>query len=112
MAHSLVPPTPGPLFVAGELGIDLGVMILGGLTVGLFTITGGYLYAAWANKRWTIPLRDTGDITLSELNALMNKDNHDLPSLWLSLTPILLPLILISASNVRDQPLCPRICPL
>jgi len=99
MAHSLVPPTPGPLFVAGELGIDLGVMILGGLTVGLFTITGGYLYAAWANKRWTIPLRDTGDITLSELNALMNKDNHDLPSLWLSLTPILLPLILISANT-------------
>jgi GntP family gluconate:H+ symporter len=99
MAHSLVPPTPGPLFVAGELGIDLGVMILGGLTVGLFTITGGYLYAAWANKRWTIPLRDTGDISMLELNALMNKEDRDLPSMWLSLTPILLPLILISANT-------------
>ena len=29
MAHSLVPPTPGPLFVAHELGLDIGIMILG-----------------------------------------------------------------------------------
>ncbi|GJM28574.1 MAG: gluconate permease [Cyclobacteriaceae bacterium] len=100
MAHSLVPPTPGPLFVAGELGVELGVMIIGGLVVGLFTITAGYLYAAWANKRWTIPLRDTGDVSLEELNVLMNKDDHELPPLWLALTPIILPLILISANTV------------
>ena len=100
MAHSLVPPTPGPLFVAGELGVDLGVMILGGLAVGIFTVTGGYFYAAWANRRWTIPLRDTGDVTLDELNELMNKEDRELPSLWLSLLPILLPLILISATTV------------
>ena len=28
MAHSLVPPTPGPLFFAEEMGIDLGTMII------------------------------------------------------------------------------------
>jgi GntP family gluconate:H+ symporter len=100
MAHSLVPPTPGPLFVAGELGIDLGVMILGGLVVGLFTITGGYLYAAWANKRWQIPIRDTGDVSIEDLNALMNKEDHHLPSLNLALTPIVLPLVLISANTI------------
>lgn len=100
MAHSLVPPTPGPLFVAGELGIDLGVMIIGGLVVGSFTITGGYLYASWANRKWTIPLRDTGDVTLEELDALTKKEDHELPSLWLSLAPIVLPLILISANTV------------
>lgn len=100
MAHSLVPPTPGPLFVAGELGIDLGVMILGGLVVGLFTIAGGYLYASWANKRWTIPLRDTGDMTMEELNTLSNRDDRDLPSLWLALTPIVLPLVLISTNTI------------
>ncbi len=37
MAHTLVPPTPGPLFVASELGIDIGVMIIAGLALGLFT---------------------------------------------------------------------------
>ena len=100
MAHSLVPPTPGPLFVAGELGIDLGVMIVGGLVVGMFTITAGYLYAAWANRKMTIPIRDTGDVTLEELNTLMNKDDSELPPLSLSLLPIVLPLVLITANTV------------
>ena len=30
MAHSLVPPTPGPLFVAYELGVDVGLAIICG----------------------------------------------------------------------------------
>ncbi|MHC4701957.1 MAG: GntP family permease, partial [Planctomycetota bacterium] len=38
MTHSLVPPTPGPLFVAGELSVSIGLMILGGIVVGLFTV--------------------------------------------------------------------------
>ena len=37
MAHSLVPPTPGPLVVAEELGVDIGMMILAGCCVGFFT---------------------------------------------------------------------------
>ncbi|MBT7923991.1 MAG: GntP family permease, partial [Opitutae bacterium] len=45
MTHSLVPPTPGPLLVAGELGVDLGEMIIGGLTVGIFGMMGGFVYA-------------------------------------------------------------------
>lgn len=100
MAHSLVPPTPGPLFVAAEMGVDIGVMMIGGLLVGAFTITGGYLYAAWANRRWTIPLRDTSDVTISELEELMEKEDRYLPSLWLSLMPILLPVILISGNTI------------
>src|SRR5256885_16928321 len=31
--HTLVPPTPGPLAVAGTLGVDLGTMVLVGLAV-------------------------------------------------------------------------------
>ena len=100
MAHSLVPPTPGPLFVAAEMGVDMGVMIIGGLVVGMFTITAGYLYAAWANKKWTIPLRDTGEITVSELEDLMKKEVRQLPALWLSLMPIVLPIILISGNTI------------
>ncbi|MBA7537971.1 D-serine transporter DsdX [subsurface metagenome] len=100
MAHSLVPPTPGPLFVAAEMGVDIGVMMIAGLVVGAFTITGGYLYAAWANRKWTIPLRDTGDVTISELEELMEKEDRHLPALWLSLMPIILPVILISGNTI------------
>ncbi|HEC44857.1 MAG TPA: GntP family permease [Bacteroides sp.] len=100
MAHSLVPPTPGPLFVAAEMGVDMGVMMVGGLVVGMFTITGGYLYAAWANRKWTIPLRDSSDVTISELEDLMNKEDRHLPALWLSLMPIILPILLISGNTI------------
>jgi GntP family gluconate:H+ symporter len=51
MAHSLVPPTPGPLFVASELKVELGTMILGGLVVGVLTAGAGYGYSLWANRR-------------------------------------------------------------
>ncbi len=100
MAHSLVPPTPGPLFVASELGVDIGVMMLGGLALGLFTVTGGYFYAVWANRRWTIPLRNSGDVSMSELEELMKREDHHLPSLGLSLIPIILPVILIAGNTI------------
>ena len=55
MAHSLVPPTPGPLVVAEELGVDIGMMIIAGCCVGFFTAGFGYLYASmFANKIWTL----------------------------------------------------------
>lgn len=100
MAHSLVPPTPGPLFVAAEMGVDIGLMMIAGLVVGIFTITGGYVYAAWANRKWTIPLRDSSDVTISELAELMEKEDRQLPALWLSLMPIILPIILISGNTI------------
>ncbi len=102
MAHSLVPPTPGPLFVAAEMGVDMGVMMIGGLVVGIFTISGGYLYAAWANRKWTIPLRDSSDVSISELEELKQKEDHQLPALWLSLMPIILPVILISGNTITQ----------
>jgi gluconate:H+ symporter, GntP family len=51
MAHSLVPPTPGPLFVAAELGVPLGVMMAGGIIVGSCTACVGYAYGTWCNRR-------------------------------------------------------------
>jgi GntP family gluconate:H+ symporter len=35
MAHSLVPPTPGPVYAVGALGINIGVMMIMGSIVGL-----------------------------------------------------------------------------
>ena len=102
MAHSLVPPTPGPLFVASELSVDLGLMIVGGLIVGIFTISVGYFYAKWAAARWDIPLRPSADFPLEHLQTL-KLDPARLPSLWLSLTPIILPVILIAGNTFWDM---------
>jgi gluconate:H+ symporter, GntP family len=51
VTHHLVPPTPGPLAVAGLLGVDLGRLILLGLMVGLPLIPVVVLYARWIGPR-------------------------------------------------------------
>lgn len=101
MAHSLVPPTPGPLVVAEELGVDIGMMILAGCCVGFFTAGFGYLYASmFANKIWTLPLRETSDFSLKDLEALSNREESELPPFWLSILPIVLPVVLIAGYSV------------
>jgi GntP family gluconate:H+ symporter len=99
MTHSLVPPTPGPLFVAGELSVNIGLMIIGGIVVSLFTASAGYLYALWANRKWPIPVRDTADTSTADLRSMMEKDESNLPPVWLSILPIVLPVLLIAGGT-------------
>ncbi len=103
MAHSLVPPTPGPLFVAEELGVDLGMMMLAGCVVGLFASSAGYLFAVIANRVWTLPLRESPDVSLAQLRAAAELDESRLPPLWLSLLPILLPVLLIAGEPILSS---------
>lgn len=98
MAHSLVPPTPGPIFVALELGVDVGVMMLGGLIVGTFCVAAGYGYAKWANKRWEIPLRASAEVSDESSN-----DEKSMPPLWLAILPILLPVLLIGGQTLAKS---------
>ncbi|MEX2513210.1 MAG: SLC13 family permease [Cyclobacteriaceae bacterium] len=102
MANSLVPPTPGPLFLIAEMDIPIGMMMIGGILVGLFTITAGYFFAVWANKKWEIPLRDSLDAPLKEIQALSERSKDQLPSLLMALSPILIPLLLISFNSVAE----------
>ena len=111
MTHSLVPPTPGPLFVAHALGVPLAVMMLQGCLVGAVAALAGYGYAVWADRRWPIPLREPPaevrsptappkpEITVPEPGAA----EADLPPLFLSLLPILLPVVLISAASALES---------
>ena len=58
MTHSLVPPTPGPLFVANAFGVSLALMTVGGCIVGGCAAAVGFTYARWADSRWPVPLRE------------------------------------------------------
>ncbi len=103
MAHSLVPPTPGPLLVAEELGIDLGLMILAGCCVGVFSATAGLLFAMFVNRRAEVPLRESPDFSLKDIEELSQREESELPPLWLSLMPIILPVILIAGYTVVES---------
>ncbi len=99
MAHSLVPPTPGPLFVAEELGVDLGTMILGGCVVGAFCAAYGYLHAHWANRRWPVPVRDEAEVSAPKQKG----PEGPRPPVALAALPILLPVALLVAGSLTKQ---------
>ncbi len=99
MTHSLVPPTPGPLFAANALKVDLGTMIVAGLILSTLTASLGLLYAMWANRRWPTAVRAPAEESVSPLPV---RADHELPPLWLALAPIVLPVVLISGSTVAD----------
>ena len=99
MANSLVPPAPGPLFLVSEMQIPIGMMMVGGFLLGLVTISSGYLFARYANRKWPIPVRDSLDARLEDIKSASLKEDAQLPPLWFSLLPILVPLVLICTNT-------------
>ena len=99
MANSLVPPSPGPLFLAVTMQIPVGLMIVAGTILGIMTSTTGYFFARWANRRMTVPVRDTLDARLEDIQSNNLKEDSQLPALWFSLLPVVLPLLFICADN-------------
>ena len=103
ITHSLVPPTPGPLGVAGIFNVDIGVMIGLGLLFGIPMLIAGVLYAKWlGNKIYQLPddsengfYRPTAKEAYKEFLDLEAERSPNLPSLTKSLMPILIPIILI-----------------
>src|SRR6266545_8237411 len=94
--HTLVPPTPGPLAVAGTLGVDLGTMVLVGLVVALPAAGVGLLFAGWVDRRMPLesPPSPEGRGGQGVRTAPV------LPGLIPSLLPIVLPVVLISSNTV------------
>ncbi len=88
ITHSLVPPTPGPLFVAGDLGVPLGLMIGMGSLIGLGAALTGVVFAHWSNRRHTL------EVPIEDVPA--PSPDRKLPPLWLALVPVLLPIALIA----------------
>ena len=98
VTHHTVPPTPGPLGVAGLFGVDIGAMLLVGMAMAVFPVVGIILYAKWLDKKY--PTFNQEVFTQEELKQkyddyIESREKKDLPSLGLSLLPILLPIGLI-----------------
>jgi GntP family gluconate:H+ symporter len=83
----------------------MGLMILAGSIVGLVTAAYGVLHAVVANRRWDLPLRETPDVKVEELEAISRRDEADLPPLSWSLVPILLPVVLIGGLTIAERTL-------
>lgn len=95
ITHTLVPPTPGPLVVADQLNVDKGLMILIGAMIAFPAACAGLWFSAFMNRLMPLPMRPLG----SEPEPEAIPDDK-LPSLWISLAPVLLPVLLISTNTV------------
>ena len=90
--HCLVPPTPGPIAMAGTLEADLGLTILVGLIISIPAVASARIYA---NK-----------VSSKNVEELVEKYGK-LPGALHSFSPILLPIILIALKSVSDFPSAP-----
>lgn len=96
MSHTLIPPTPGPLAVAGLLDVEVGMMMLMGITVGAPVSVAGLWLAHAMQRRFDLPMRPVAGMTEEEAAH----ETKSLPGLGASLLPILLPVIMIAAGTI------------
>jgi len=95
VTHVLVPPAAGPLLIAANLRLDLGTMIVAGTLLGIPTAILGLGASRLLNRRTELPVRPYPGETEREPPA-----DEQLPSLAVSLVPIVLPLAMISANSL------------
>ena len=100
VTHSMVPPTPGPLAMAATLKIDLGVMILVGAVIAVPMSIAGWLFGILRDRQLDVPLRETPGLTLEELDALAKRQEARLPSFFMAMLPIVLPVVLIASNTL------------
>jgi GntP family gluconate:H+ symporter len=95
MAHSLVPPTPGPLQVANALEVDIATAMLMGTIVGCATSSIGWLCAGWLDRLWPIIPSE-----LPKTNSEAQTSACKAMPLWLALSPIALPMCLLAGHAI------------
>lgn len=101
VTHGVIPPTPGPILVAETLNVSILRTIFVGVIASLVpTLAGGLFYAYWINRRLDAHPTDTIGVTQAELEAIANKSDAELPSLFASLIPFVLPVVLLTVSSI------------
>jgi gluconate:H+ symporter, GntP family len=101
--HMLVPPTPGPLAMAAELDVDLGLAILVGAAVALPTsMLGGIVYGRFLHSREEFPLREAMGSSPEDLREKTDRPTSELPGLFESSLPIVAPVLLIASNTTAD----------
>ncbi|MDP6878568.1 MAG: gluconate:H+ symporter [Candidatus Marinimicrobia bacterium] len=97
VTHAFIPPTPGPIAVAGILGADLGWVMVFGIIIGLpSAIIAGPIYAKYISRRVPGAVPSYMDISHED-----NKNHkRELPKILHIIILIAIPLGLIIANTI------------
>ena len=102
ITHSLVAPTPGPLVMAENLQIDLGVSIVGGLLGALIPAAAALIFAGLINKCFPKELTaasPTPDPNSRPAASETPQSEEGLPGFVISILPVVLPVTLIAFAS-------------
>lgn len=100
VAHSFIPPTPGPVAVAALIGADLGWVILFGLIAGIpATIVGGIFFGRFIGERINVGVPENLVVDIPEI--VDGKEKRE-PGFGIAVAIILVPLVLILSNTASD----------
>lgn len=97
--HTLVPPTPGPIAAAGNIGAEayLGTVILIGFFVAIPAAAIGYLWSVKVATKIEVPEdRNSAEFDYDKVVASFGK----MPSTFQAFLPIILPILLIGLGSI------------
>lgn len=108
--HTFVPPTPGPIAAAGNLGLEsnLGLVIMVGVVVTAVAVLAGW----WWSNRFLNATPDNIDAADAPAAAMpegmkTRDDYSQLPSATMAFLPIIVPILLICLSSIANLPSAP-----
>ena len=98
VSHVFIPPTPGPIATAGLIGLEsnLLLVIVAGLLISILPLTAAYFFATAVGKK----VKSAEDLDVESISQAYNQ--HNLPSTWASITPILLPIVLMAGGSIAS----------
>ncbi len=108
--HTFVPPTPGPIAAAGNLGLsdNLGLVIGVGLFVAAISALGGLLWAnMFARKDDHLLLKagEGSELTDPDVDYTALRARYgDIPSARAAFAPIIVPILLICLGSIAAFP--------
>ena len=102
-SHVFIPPTPGPIAAAGTLGLggNLLLVIIMGTVVSVPVLIAVYFFSKSIAKSVTIS-DEEADATISASYDELLKKFGKLPCGFLSLAPIIMPIIFMAVGSVVD----------
>ena len=98
VAHVFIPPTPGPIATAGLVGLENNLLLVIGMgvAISIVPLIAAYFFATYIGGK----VKSTDELDVESISQAYNQ--HNLPSTFASVLPILLPIILMAGGSVAS----------
>ncbi len=105
LTHNLVPPTPGPVAAAGNLGLSeqLGPIIVIGLAVSVPVLLIAWWWARKAGRNILLEAEDLETGSANDVDSPVTSVGHGIPSLLRVLPVLLVPIFLLALGTLLPK---------